>query len=234
MLAVLWSAFPPLCGFLLIGYASTVSDWLHARGSPASVLIYVGAFILSAGLGLLPTYAQSLLAGWCFHFAVGFPAAWIGFGGASIVGYIVARTVSRHRVEDLIRENPKARAVRDTMIGHGFWKTLGIVTLLRLPPNSPFALTNLVMSSTGVPIGPFVIGTLLGMAPRTALAVYLGSTMKSFTTESTTTALPMWVKITGIAVSVIVVVIVGLIADRAIKRVTVKAGHVQSEPVAPA
>lgn len=220
LLGIAWLAMPPLAGFALLWKIETVSEWLKSHGS-LGLAIYIAAFMSLAGLGMLPTYAQAIAGGWCFGLALGVPAALAGFGGASVIGYIIARTVSRHRVEDVIESNPKSRAVRDALIGQGFLKTLGIVTLLRLPPNSPFALTNLVMASAGVRLAPYVLGTLIGMAPRTALAVYIGSGVQVLTADTLNVAKPpKMVVIGGIILTLIVVLIIGHIANKAVARVT--------------
>lgn len=220
VLALLWTIAPAAIGTSLLIYLGTVGDWLRAQ--PQGLLIYAGAFMVCAGVGLLPTISQAVLGGWVFGFARGFPAALLGFWGAAIIGYAIARGVSRTRVEKLIAEDPRAQAVRDALVGRGFWATLGVVALLRLPPNSPFALTNLVMAATGVPKGPFAIGTLLGMAPRTALAVLAaslaragGKDMQTFIKEGPGTA----VFIGGIVVFVAVLALLGHIGKRAVERV---------------
>ncbi len=219
-LGIAWTAMPPLAGLALLWKIEAVSQWLRSQGH-LGIATYVLAFMVLAGLGMLPTYAQAILGGWCFGMAIGLPAALAGFAGASLIGYAIARTVSRHRVENLIAANPKSRAVREALIGHGFFKTLGIVALLRLPPNSPFALTNLVMASAGVRLAPFLIGTLIGMMPRTALAVYLGSGLKVLTQDSIREAEPSKaILIGGIVLTIIVVLVIGQIASRAIARVT--------------
>jgi uncharacterized membrane protein YdjX (TVP38/TMEM64 family) len=205
---------PAVCGILLITYLGRVSKWLLDQGEARAVTIYIAAFIFSAGLGLMPTYAQAALAGWCFKVPTGFPAALAGFAGAALVGYVVARTVAQGRVEALVRENPKAQAVRDALIGRGFLQTFGIVTLIRLP-NSPFALTNLAMASAGVPVGPYLLGTLVGMAPRTFLAVLIGSSAQQLTTRP-----PRWLVFASIGAAVVVVAIIGTIAKRALAKVT--------------
>lgn len=220
-LAIAWAALPALGGFLLLANIGSISDWLVGH-KEIGLVLYILIFIMSAGFGLLPTYAQALLGGWAFGIAVGFPAALAGFVGAAMVGYFFARLASEDRAERLIAENAKARAVRDALIGHGFWKTLGIVTLLRIPPNSPFALTNLAMASTGVSKRAFVIGTAVGMAPRTFIAVWLATQVQELTDESVPK--PMWLKITGIVSVVVVFAVLYVIGDRAVKKVT------QSEP----
>ncbi len=142
----------------------------------------------------------------------------------------------------VINEQPKWAAVRDALVpaatadsledsvaGRGtrgaarFWKTLGIVTLLRLPPNSPFAITNLVLASVRVPVVIYVIGTVVGMAPRTAAAVWLGQTFREqFGTleEGLEAKKPWWLFAAMVAATLIVLAILGAIGDRAIKRVT--------------
>lgn len=222
VLGAVWSVLPGVCGILLITYLGRVSKWLLDQGEARAVAIYIAAFILSAGLGLMPTYAQAALAGWCFKVLLGFPAALAGFTGAAAVGYIVARTVAKGRVEALLKENPKADAVRRALIGRGFLQTFGVVTLVRLP-NSPFALTNLAMASAGVPIGPYLLGTLVGMAPRTFLAVLFGSSAEQLRTSP-----PRWMVFASVGAALVVVGIIGAIAKRALARVTAStAGGVQ-------
>ncbi len=173
-LAIAWTAMPPLGGFLLLAFIGDISAWLETH-KIMGVVLYAVLFMFSAGFGALPTYSQALLGGWAFGPVVGFLAAWAGFVGASLIGYTIARTISKRRVEKMIDENAKARAVRDALIGHGMLRTTAIVGLIRVPPNSPFALTNLAMAASGVRLVPYVIGTALGMAPRTFAAVWLAS-----------------------------------------------------------
>ena len=221
MLALAWTLAPAVMGTYLLIYLGTVGDWLRAQ--PQGLLIYAAAFMVAAGIGFLPTVSQAVLGGWVFGFARGFPAALLGFLGGAVIGYTIARTVSRARVERLIAEDPRARAVRDALIGRGFWATMGVVALLRLPPNSPFALTNLAMAAVGVPKVAFAVGTLLGMAPRTAIAVLFaalaragGKDMQTFIKEGPGTV----VFVGGIVVMVMVLALLSHIGNRAIRRVT--------------
>lgn len=229
VLAALWAITPAACGFLLLAYIDTVSQWLRAHGN-AGLVLYTAAFMIAGGLGLLPTYAQAVLGGWCFALLAGFPAALAGFTGAALLGYAVSRTVARRRVEDAIEANAKARAMRNALIGHGFWKTTGLVTLVRLPPNSPFALTNMALSSTGVPLAAFALGTVLGMAPRTGVAVFLGSTIETLTSD--TELVPRPVKMGMAAASVALLVVIYWIGRRTWDRVTAQQGA--AGPGAPA
>jgi uncharacterized membrane protein YdjX (TVP38/TMEM64 family) len=199
-----------------------LSDWLLQHRS-AGLALYTVAFVLGAGLGFLPTYAQSILGGWVFGLAAGLPAALVGFTGGGLLGYVVARRVSKDRVEALIERNPKARAIREALVGRGPWRTLLVVMLLRFPPNSPFALTNLVMAATGVPLPTFLAGTFLGMLPRTAVAVSLAAAAAATGAEDIQTFVRHrgpWLLAFGIVGGMAVLGILGAIARRALDRVT--------------
>ena len=215
------AALPALGGFALLAYVDPVGSWLRGH-STYGVLIYAAGFALASGLAFLPTYAQAFLGGWAFAFAQGFPAALIGFLGGSFIGYEVARRASGDRVERLLAEKPKWNAVRDALVGRGFWPTLGIVTLVRLPFNSPFAITNLVMASVGVGRVPYLVGTLLGMAPRTAALVLIGGLFHDVAASEALDRRPWWLWPVAIGSTVVVLTVLGAIANRAIKRMTAR------------
>jgi uncharacterized membrane protein YdjX (TVP38/TMEM64 family) len=221
-LGVVWAVLPAMGGFLVLFNMGPISEFLRgeAEAGPMrlalGVATYVLIFIVSAGCGFLPTYSQAILAGFAFGERVGFGAAWVGFVGASMVGYLIARAFAKERVEKEIGRNLKARVVRDALIGSGFAKALLIVTLVRVPPNSPFALMNLVLASSGVPKRVYVLGTALGMAPRTFAAVFVGSQITDWSSADR----PRWMVVGGIVLTVVVLGIIGSIANRALKRVT--------------
>jgi uncharacterized membrane protein YdjX (TVP38/TMEM64 family) len=211
-----------VCGVALLASLGPISEWLLYH-RPLGLALYTVVFVLGAGLGFLPTYAQSILGGWVFGVAAGLPAALLGFTGGGWIGYAVARRVSSDRVEALIARNEKARAIRDALVGRGALRTFLVVALLRLPPNSPFALTNLVMATTGVPLPAFLAGTLVGMAPRTTVAVSLAAAAAATGAEDIQTFVrhrgPLLL-VAGIVGAAAVLGVLGAIARRALRHVT--------------
>lgn len=223
---------PPLgsIGLFAAMLKTDLGPWLKSHDLVGAAA-YSLAFAILAGCALLPTYAQSALGGYAFGLAVGAPAALLGFAGGAIIGYEIAARASGDRVMKLLDEKPKWRAVRDALVGTsvgggpaeitpGFWRTFGMVALLRLPPNSPFALTNVVMASVKVPRVPFILGTVVGMAPRSTLAVAIGATLKHFSKDELKAAAPTWVWIVGILLAVAIFGIIGHIANRAVAKAT--------------
>jgi uncharacterized membrane protein YdjX (TVP38/TMEM64 family) len=177
-LAALSMVMPPLSGLLLVGTLHKVGPWLRAHDA-AGLMLYVGGLAVLGGLALLPTYAPSLLAGWAFGSVTGPLAAMAGFLGAALIGYALSRRLSGDRLEALLAQHTKWNAVYDALLLSGFWKATLIVTLLRLPPNAPFAATNVTMAALRVPVGPYALGTLAGLAPRTSAVVLLGASLST-------------------------------------------------------
>ena len=218
-LGIAWTVMPALAGIFLLSELGAVAEFL--QGLPGDGLaLYIAVFIIAAGLGMLPTYSQAILGGWVFGVAVGLPAALAGFLGGSLVGYGVARFIAKDRVARVIDSNAKAKAIADALVHRGFLRTAGMVALLRVPPNSPFALTNLAMAAARTPLMPFAIGTLIGMTPRTAIAVAFAAAgaANGRDIQDLGSKAP-WMLAVGVASLLIVLAVVSIIGNRAINRV---------------
>jgi len=215
------ATLPGLGGFVLLYFVPELGAWLRDQGT-AGVGFFIAGFAILAGLALLPTYAQAALAGWTFGLAGGGTAAMCGIALAATIGYLVARLASGDRVVHLINDQPKWKAVYDALLGSGPIKTLLIVTLLRVPPNSPFAITNLVMASCRIRPMTYLIGTVVGIAPRTMALVWLGAQG-----ADSDFAVPRerWMYIATVVTMIIVIAIVGLLAKQAIAKVTAENGN---------
>jgi len=216
ILAVIASALPFFGELALIGVIAYLSGWLrtHPHLGPA---LYTSLFALTAGLAMLPTHIQSLLGGYAFGFRIGAPCAIAAVSAASLLCFAIARRASGHLVLRLINEHAKWRVVNDALLHGSFWRTLLIVTLVRVPPSSPFALTNLVLASTRVPLPAYLLGSVIGLAPRTAVVVYLGSVGKDLTSSA---ASGKWMLVISVVLALIVIAVIGHIANKALAHVT--------------
>lgn len=215
VLAVMASTIPPLGSLLLFYNISAVSHWLRSHLSLGPV-IFAGAFIFLGGLNLLPTYVYSALGGWAFGMWIGLASAMTGIVLASVLGYGVGRVAAGERVVKILEEQPKWRAVYDELLHSGFFKTLWIVFLLRVPPNSPFALSNLVLAAGKTQPLAYFIGTLFGMLPRTALVVWLGAQVGG---DEFSISEQKWVFWVGLVAAFAVIIVIGQMAKRAMARV---------------
>ena len=218
-LPIAWAVLPGIAGITLLANMDFAQQMLiGTEENPglsfgAGIAVFIGIFIVSAGLGILPTVSQAILAGFAFGITWGFPAALVGFAGASIIGYFIAGRVARKKIEDEIQNHPKAAIIRDAFLRHGKMRALVILTLIRVPPNSPFALTNYAMSVSGVKLVPFMIATIVGMAPRTFAAVWIGAQVDSWDEVQK----PKWLIIGGIVLAVAILIGLGQIANKAVE-----------------
>ncbi len=217
VLGVLWAVLPGVLGVtLFVVYRQEVSDWLQAQGVAEGSVIYIGAFMLAAGLGLLPTWVQAVIGGYAFGLWAGFGAAWAGFTGAALIGFVVTRLVAGRRVEREIESHAKAKAVRDALVGAGWLRTTGIVALVRAPFNSPFSLMNLTLCAAETPLSAYMVGTVVGMAPRTLVYAFMGAGMVSWDEFDK----PWWYLPAGIASMIVVALIVAQVANRALAKIS--------------
>jgi uncharacterized membrane protein YdjX (TVP38/TMEM64 family) len=215
----------PVIGSLLLFWAfgaTEIGPWLKSHGVLA-VAIFSLVFMVLTGSALMPTYAMSAVAGFAFGVPLGGAAALAGLVGGALVGYLIAQRASGDRVQRVIDANPRWSAVRDALLGHAamdptkrWLKTSGFIALLRCPPNCPFSFTNLVLASVRTPISAFLIGTFVGMAPRTLIAVVIGAGVKELTNEQI--KMPkVWI-IAGVVLAVVVVMIIGTVANKALAK----------------
>jgi uncharacterized membrane protein YdjX (TVP38/TMEM64 family) len=207
----------PAVGTLVLLYLLKQTEfgpWLRAQGGTGMALYVIG-YVVLAGLAVCNTYAPSLVGGFAFGAWMGGAAAMTGVCAAAITAFFAVRWMSGDRVTSIIAEQPKWRAVRDALIGGGFWRTLGIVALIRVS-SSPFAVTNLVLGSTRVNTAAYILGTITGFAPRTLATVIIGAHLSHWDPN----AKSKWLVIGGIVVTLVVLGIIGTIANHAVQKVT--------------
>jgi len=219
-MALVATALPPAGAVALLGLVTVLGPPLRtAAWAPLAVAL---AFALLGGMSILPTYAVSILAGWAFGFAVGFPAAWAGIVGASLVGYAVSRRASGGRLVRIIDEKPSWRAVHGALIGGRFWRAVWVIVLLRVAPLPPFALSNLVMGAAHVRVSRFLTGTAIGMAPQ---ALVLSLTAAGLQGLSFSAGGHPWMLAAGVLALLIVVAVIGRLARRALDAVAAPGGE---------
>jgi uncharacterized membrane protein YdjX (TVP38/TMEM64 family) len=214
-LALAAAILPPLGSLLLILTLEPLSAWLRAQGA-IGLVVFVVAFALCGGFALLPTYTPSVVGGWAFGLAAGLAATLAGFTLAATVGFALARRLSGERLMDVLSDHPRGLAVHDAFVRSGYWKAVLVVTLLRLPPNSPFAITNLLLAASRVGYGPFLVGTLAGLTPRAGAAVAVGAGLARLDLDRPTETMAV---LGGLGVTIGVVVALGWMANRALARV---------------
>ena len=182
---------------------------------------------LLMGISFVPTYSCAILAGWAFGFAVGWPLAMVTITAASLLAYAIGRGIARDRVLEVIHEKPQWSAIHRSLLGKKFGRTTAVVTLLRVPPTSPFALANFVLAAARVRLPEYTIGTFFGVGPRTALATYAAARLEQLRFNNVSET---WSVVAGIVATVVVCVVLGVMANRALREITNQRGAGSNHP----
>ncbi len=215
-MALVFLVMPPLGSLVLLGSLGALGPWLRDHGT-LGWLIYTVVAVLLIGLSLLPTYACSILAGWAFGFAIGAPLAIAAVTLGGLLAYAIGIGIARDRVVGVINESPKWRAVHEALLSGRTKQTLLVVILVRIPPFSPYGITNFLFAATRVPIWEYALGTFIGIIPRTVVTTYISAVVQQALEFDEK---PDWF-ITGSSIALVAVtVVITVMANRALKRVT--------------
>ncbi|MEQ9460725.1 MAG: VTT domain-containing protein [Phycisphaeraceae bacterium] len=151
-----------------------------------SAPLFITAAALLAGTALLPTHAISLAAGYIFGVTLGTPLALAAVLIATTLGVQLAKRLGSNHLRQWVDQHPTARRLT-SLIDTPNRSAILAITLLRLPPQVPFALANALAALLNLPLTPLLIGTALGMLPRVALVTYLGSQLAAWDQGTTST-----------------------------------------------
>lgn len=174
---VLFTGLGPLIGaFVLAGTGPLWVDGFLNMGE-AQIPVFLVLTAVLAAYSLIPTHASSLLGGMAFGVGLGTAMVALGTLMAAALGFTTLRHLLRNKALHALSHHPRAEAIhRELDQGH-YLRSIVLLALIRLSPAVPFAATNLLMSTTGIRLLPFLIGSLIGMAPRVVAVVWIGSSL---------------------------------------------------------
>lgn len=147
--------------------------WLEGQGAEAALWLV----LLQAALVLLalPGPVFTAAAGFLFGIAGGMGVSLLGSMLGSVAAYGIARMLPRGTMDAALAEREGGRTwvrLLRRMVRVGGWR---IVLTTRLIPLFPFKLSNYLFGWVRFPFRDFVVGTLLGIVPMTAVSVTAGS-----------------------------------------------------------
>ncbi len=151
------------------------------------LFLYLGVSFLM-GFALMPTTLMAFLTGYFLGFE-GTPLMIIAYLMASYIGYQLGLFLEGKKIHKNLLEKPKIKRFLSSLKEKS-WK---LVILVRLSPVLPFSVMNLVLSAIRFPLKIFLMGSFIGMLPRTLFAIYIGTkaqTLKSLIENETKTDFP--------------------------------------------
>lgn len=165
-----WMTVVPWLSTIAITYlALDQEEWIRSF-TFIHWLCFFGASVWSMGLAITPTTFISLLCGYFLGLQAIVPVI-ISYQLASLVGFGLAQKMDNHTLVWVKQKFPKSAPIF-TNLERQQWLT---TFLARISPALPFGLMNVVLAVSGVRLGPFFFGGLIGMLPRTVFFVWLGT-----------------------------------------------------------
>lgn len=199
-----WSQFPVQSSI------DQFREWITSLGATGVIMFVLLYVLVTIIVG--PATALTLMAGFAYG-AWGFPLV---VGSATLgaaVAFFLGRYLARDRVNQWIKRDRRLVALNHAVSAEG-WRVVG---LLRLSPLIPYGMQNYLLSVTQIDFIPFVLATLFGVMPATALYVYIGSLGQSLSDGNWL----QWIlAAAGLLATVLVVWIVGKRTSAAIARYT--------------
>jgi uncharacterized membrane protein YdjX (TVP38/TMEM64 family) len=148
---------------------ATLRTWLDHRGATGWAVLLVGLAL--ATLAPVPRTALSVLAGVLAGFWGGLALA-LGSGVlGALAGFGLARWLGRETVTRLA--GPRLARADALLTRRG---ALAVMTG-RLVPVTPFTLVSYAGGLSGIPVGPYLLGSAVGLVPGTVLHVTIGATV---------------------------------------------------------
>ncbi|RYF84461.1 MAG: DedA family protein [Chitinophagaceae bacterium] len=160
----------PLAGssaLLTLFYSHT--GLLENLSIPEQVLYFVVvAFTMS--VALTPTTFIALITGFFFGWA-GFPGMVAAYLAALVIARFIAERIDHGKLWAFLHRFDKVSVALHELDRQQF----GLIVMTRLSPILPFALMNFVLSLMQVRQRDYLLGSLIGMLPRTTFFYLLGT-----------------------------------------------------------
>jgi len=225
-MALATAVFPMAGSAALVVFGYPLGNWMHANVATGSVVFVFGVLIVS-GMALLPPNLIGILAGWAFGFWLGLFLLISAIVGAAMIGFLMSRRLTGDTLTRLTGRTPRANAIHQALTNEGFVRTTSIVTLMRMSVVMPFAFTNFFLAAARVPVSSFLIGTFLGMLPRSAAMALIGAGLSALTFDGFN---DRWFLLAGIPATVILIIVISVFSRRALDRLTLETSGADIQP----
>lgn len=189
-----------------------METWIAGHGVWGWVA-YVGMVIVFTSM-FVPDTLLAFAAGALFGLGWGTVLTVVGVVLTAALNFLTARSLLRSRIEKMLEQHPKLRAIQRAADREG----LRLQLLLRLAPINPVSVSY-VLGASGVRFSTFLLATA-GLIPVVFVEVYFGYLANHVTTVagnvSEHSTLHTVMTVVGFVVSIVLMIYITRVASRAI------------------
>ncbi len=133
-------------------------------------VLYFLVVAITMALALTPTTFVALISGFIFGWS-GFPGMVAAYIAALIIARLIANSIDHGKLWAFLHRFDKVSVALHELDRQQF----GVIVMTRLSPVLPFALMNFVLSLMQVRQRDYLLGSIIGMLPRTTFFYLLGT-----------------------------------------------------------
>ena len=170
----IWVSFVPLLGSLLLSTRYQELEQITVIGIGDHILLTLILSLL-VGLAFLPTTLTAMASGFFWGWTV-FPHLVIACLLANVLGYSLGKWLNADFRTLLYARHPGLKEEIERRTD----QPAGLVFFVRISPVIPFAISNFLFASLGIPLKQIIRYGLPGMLPRTILAFATGKAANTF------------------------------------------------------
>ena len=168
---VFFTAIAPvtISTFLLV-YLETLETFLFSKWGS---LLFFCAATLTMAFAVTPTTFIAILTGYLLGWK-GLPGVVISYGLASLIGLKTGQLIHTYFTGSPLFQSEKYNKLISRLADD----QLRMLIFSWLSPVLPFAMTNLVLGQLKLNHGKYLVGTIIGMLPRTLFSLFIGTQAK--------------------------------------------------------
>jgi len=162
---------PLICSSLITYLLYQYQDLLNSHIE--ILLLFTLLSIFTMTCALTSTTFIAIITGYFFSWQ-GLPALLLAYPIASILGLLLGKYLNQWLVGELFFQQPPYDRIFERMKNQQIW----LIAFIRLSPVLPFAMMNIALSTVRLHYGQYLIGTILGMLPRTLVFFVAGKNVQ--------------------------------------------------------
>lgn len=174
VLGWIWVSLVPLLGSLVFASQFVLVENMHLDTLASHMLLTLSLAVI-LGLALLPTTLTALACGFFWGW-IGFPDLLIGYILANVLGYKIGKKLNTDFLPLLFAHNPNIKNQIESRVE----RPSGLIFFVRISPVIPFAISNFLFASMGLPLKKILLYGVPGMLPRSFIAFSTGMIANSF------------------------------------------------------
>ncbi|CAD7703970.1 unnamed protein product, partial [Ostreobium quekettii] len=182
---------------------------------PLGYVVYAVVYTVLEILAV-PAAPLTLAAGYLFGSVAATAVVSVSATVAAVSAFLISRYLLRDKVLEWANDNKTFAAVDKALKKDAF----KCVFLLRLSPLMPFAASNYLYGLTSIDLGPYTLGSWLGMLPGTFAYVSAGSVGRTLTEGAPGSGGGAWQQLAaGVVLTIGAITFIGRLATTALKEI---------------